>query len=148
MTDTEPRNATDLPGSENSDWGHPGREHATQEQSATGPSGWAHPADTDPQRRAGSHQGSADPADNLTTDAVDTSGSGDDAGTDAVIDDGGDAPLPGDSVPGDGTVDGHPIPADVEIVATVAKGRETDAARADTSDATPTPRETPAERTG
>ena len=144
MTDTEPRNAPDLPGSENADWGHPGREHATQERSATEPSGWAHPVDTDPQRRAGSHQGSADPADDLTTDTVDTAAGGDDAGTDA----GGDAPLPGDGVPGDGTVDGHPVPADVEKVVTVEKGRETDAARADTSDSTPTPRETPAGRTG
>src|SRR4051812_23965880 len=147
MTDTEPRDAAHVPGSENADWGHPGREHAADEQSATAPSGWAHPADADPQRRAGSHQGSADPADDLTGN---TSGDPDGRGPDGGGDDGdgpdgeGDgAPDPGDAVPGDGTV-GTGLPPDVDAVQAAEKGRETEAARADTSDSTPTPRETTA----
>jgi hypothetical protein len=142
-TDPGPRNAATVPGSENADWGHPGRVHATEEQSATAqsstePSGWAHPADADPQRRAGSHQGSADPADDLTgnTSGAPARGDGDDS------DDGDDGDL-GDATPGDGSVDTHPPSPDVDAVRTAAHGRETDAARSDTSDAAPTPIETP-----
>ena len=138
MTDTEPRDAADVPGAGNADWGHPGREHAAEEQSATAPSGWAHPADADPQRRAGSHQGSADPADDLTGN---TSG---DAGGDGPDGDGDDAPDPGDAIPGDGSV-GTALPPDVDAVRTAEKGRETEAARADTSDSVPRPTETPVE---
>lgn len=144
MTDTESRNAADLPGSENADWGHPSRENAAQEQSAQeqsaqeqsapeqpsgGPSGWAHPIDADPQRRAGSQQTSPDPA----------AAPGGDDGSDAD-----DDALPGDGVPGDGSVGRHPPSPDVDVVVTAGKGRETDAARADTSESTPAPRETPA----
>jgi hypothetical protein len=146
MTDTEPRDAAHVPGSGNSDWGHPGREHAAEEQSATAPSGWAHPADADPQRRAGSHQGSADPADDLTGNTSGDPG-GDDDGDDGAVGDGGDggdgAPYPGDTIPGDGSV-GRALPPDVDAVRTAETGRETEAARADTSDSTPTPRETTA----
>src|SRR5690349_3170464 len=102
MTDTEPRHAADVPGSENADWGHPGREHAAEEESATEPSGWAHPADADPQRRAGSHQGSADPADDLTGNTPDRSDGGGDGGGNGNGD--GGAVDPGDAVPGDGSV--------------------------------------------
>jgi hypothetical protein len=136
MMDTEPRNATDARGSGNADWGHPGRDHAAEEQSTTTPSGWAHPADADPQRRAGSHQGSADPADDLignTTGAPDD----DDGATD-----------PDDSVPGDGSVGKHPPSPDVDAVQTAEHGRETDAARSDTSDGALTPTETPLETSG
>ena len=145
MTDTQPTtgtgppNAADVPGSGNADWGHPGRAHAAEEQAATaqsstGPSGWAHPADADPQRHAGSHRGSADPADDLTGN---TTGAPDDGGDDDTDGD------PDDAVPGDGSVDTHPPSPDVDAVRTAEHGRETDAARSDTSDAAPTPVETP-----
>ena len=141
MTDTDPR-ATDLPGSANADWGHPGRENAAEEQAGPRPtiaaeSGWTHLTDADPQRRAGSHQGSADPADDLTANTTSAP-----AGDGEEIDQ-GSAPLPGDTLPGEGTVGGHPPSADVDALRTAERGREADAARADTSDATPTPRETP-----
>src|SRR4051794_32200639 len=140
MTDTEPSDAARIPGSGNADWGHPGREHAAEERSATTPSGWAHPADADPQRRAGSHQGSADPADDLTGNT-----SGDPGGDDGAADEGAAdyAPYPDDTIPGDGSV-GTDLPPDVDAVRTAEKGRETEAARADNSDSTPTPRETTA----
>jgi hypothetical protein len=47
-----------------------------------------------------------------------------------------------DRVPGDGTVGSPPRHGDVDAMRTTERGRETAAARADTSDTTPTPTET------
>ena len=86
----------------------------------------------------------ADPADDLTSGTAD-----DPAPEDAEPD---AAPTVSDEVadaeggtPGEGTGGAHPLEADVDAVATVDRGRETDAARRDTSDARPVPTETPVE---
>jgi hypothetical protein len=51
---------------------------------------------------------------------------------------------PGDLTPGDGTVAPPPEAGDADRVQTAERGREAEAARADTSDSAPVPTETPA----
>jgi len=52
---------------------------------------------------------------------------------------------PGDGSPGDGTVEPAPDTGDADHVRAVERGREAEAAGADTSESAPVPRETPAE---
>jgi hypothetical protein len=85
----------------------------------------------------------ADPADDLTAGTSDDPAP-EDAEPDAaptVVDEAADAE---GGTPGEGGGGAHPLEADVDALQTVDHGRETDAARRDTSDSTPTPTETPA----
>jgi hypothetical protein len=52
---------------------------------------------------------------------------------------------PGDRSPGDGTVEPAPATGDADHLRGAERGREAEAARADTSDSLPVPTETPAE---
>jgi hypothetical protein len=56
-----------------------------------------------------------------------------------------DLPLPGDAVPGDGTVDQGRSPEEADTLHTAEYGRESGEAAAVTSDSAPRPRETPVE---
>ena len=79
----------------------------------------------------------ADPADDLTGNTPGGSTDGSDGPAP-------DAALPGDSVPGDGTVE-HDRSDVPDAMRTATTGRETVAARADTSDDKPTPTAAPAD---
>jgi len=94
----------------------------------------------------------ADPADDLTGNTPGDSADSSDAPVpeapvpEAPVPDTAapDAALPGDSVPGDGTVE-HDRSDVPDAMRTAATGRETAAARADTSDDKPTPTAAPAD---
>jgi hypothetical protein len=105
-----------------------------QEQASHEPSGWAHALDADPQRRAGSHRGSDDPADDLSGNT--------ESGADGDRDDGDPAPEV-DVLPGDGSVGVHPPSGDVDALVTADHGREAQAAGRIVDDTAPVPLETP-----
>ena len=89
----------------------------------------------------------ADPADDLTGNTPGDSADSSDAPVpEAPVPDvaAPDAALPGDSVPGDGTVE-HDRSDVPDAMRTATTGRETAAARADTSDDKPTPTAAPAD---
>ena len=89
-----------------------------------------------------------DPADDLTSNTSDDPAP-EDAEPDAAPTVPDEAAAGEGSTPGEGTGGAHPMEADVDAVQTTDHGRETYAARSDTSDAVPTPTETPVDtRTG
>ena len=141
----------------------------TRSDLASGPSR-GYPAgmtDTEPERPAVAgaedlaprhpHLHPADATDNLTANTERGAGpagqpreSGPSSGTDPaqpdLLDDAADltdgAREADDDAPGDGAVGSGPPAGDADAMRTVERGRETEAARADTSDSTPTPTET------
>ncbi len=101
--------------------------------------------DTSPEdsalRPAGSDLRPADHPDDLTANT--RGGRPDDES--APPDDPVDRPLPGDRLPGDGTVDPGEQPHEADALRTAEYGREAEAARADTADGTAHPTPTPAD---
>ena len=85
----------------------------------------------------------ADPADDLTAGTADDP-TPEDAEPDAAPTASDDVADADGGTPGEGGGGAHPLEADVDALRTTDHGRETEAARRDTSDATPTPTETPA----
>jgi hypothetical protein len=127
MTDTEPRTPPADGAAEPSARTHPHLHPADATDDLTGNTEGGGPEPPGLPREGGPAGGPDSTQPDLTDDAADL--------TDGARE-------TDDHTPGDGTLGSRPPRGDVDAMRTVARGREAEAARADTSDSAPTPTET------